>query len=85
MQFSPIIEKKLTARQLEVAKLMVLGYTYYQISSKLRISEMTVKIHIRDIHSKIGAKNRTHAAYILGLKTKISIMAAKIIETSQSL
>lgn len=69
MEFNSSITEKLTKQQIEVAKLLVLGNTYKQISSKLYITRSTVKKYLRDIYNKIDARNNAHAGYILGLKT----------------
>jgi ATP/maltotriose-dependent transcriptional regulator MalT len=51
----------LTKRELELFKLIEQGYTNQDIAEKLVISIPTVKRHISNIYSKLGAKNRTQA------------------------
>ncbi|HKP85469.1 MAG TPA: response regulator transcription factor [Blastocatellia bacterium] len=53
---------ELTARELEVLRLIVLGRSNKQIASQLTIAEGTVKIHINNILSKLGVSDRTQAA-----------------------
>ncbi|MFL6212287.1 MAG: response regulator [Blastocatellia bacterium] len=53
---------ELTARELEVLKLIVQGKSNKIIASDLSISEGTVKIHVNNILSKLGVSDRTHAA-----------------------
>jgi two-component system NarL family response regulator len=52
----------LTARELDVLKLIVRGRSNKEIGSDLSISEATVKTHINSILSKLGVSDRTQAA-----------------------
>jgi DNA-binding NarL/FixJ family response regulator len=52
----------LTARELEVLRLVSRGHTNPQIAERLYLAVGTVKIHIEHIISKLGAKDRTDAA-----------------------
>ncbi len=56
---------ELSDRELEVSSLLIEGYNNKQISSKLFISEGTVKNYISNIYSKIGISDRTKAALFL--------------------
>ncbi len=49
----------LTDRQLQILRLIVMGYSNKDISEKLFISEKTTKAHINSIFKKLNAKNRT--------------------------
>lgn len=51
----------LTERELEVLALLVPGYTNSQIAENLSISPSTVKNHVSNILSKLGASSRTQA------------------------
>jgi DNA-binding NarL/FixJ family response regulator len=53
---------ELTARELEVLRLIVQGKSNKIIAAELTISEGTVKIHVNNILSKLGVSDRTHAA-----------------------
>jgi len=53
---------ELTARELEVLRLIVLGKSNKAIAAALSIAEGTVKIHINNILSKLGVSDRTQAA-----------------------
>ena len=53
---------ELTARELEVLRLIVEGKSNKEIAAKLFIAEGTVKIHINNILSKLGVSDRTQAA-----------------------
>jgi DNA-binding NarL/FixJ family response regulator len=60
----------LTPAEIEVLGLIAAGNSNKQIADKLRITEDTVKGRVRNILSKLGANDRTHAATI-GLKRGI--------------
>jgi len=48
----------LTAREIEIAILLLKGYANKEISMELYISENTLKVHTRHIYQKIGVSNR---------------------------
>jgi two-component system NarL family response regulator len=52
----------LTARELEILKLIVSGKSNKEIGRDLFISEATVKTHINSLLSKLGVSDRTQAA-----------------------
>jgi DNA-binding NarL/FixJ family response regulator len=52
----------LTGRELEVLKGIVAGRSNKEIGNDLSISEATVKTHINNLLSKLGAADRTQAA-----------------------
>jgi DNA-binding NarL/FixJ family response regulator len=52
----------LTARELEVLKLIVAGKSNRDIGTALFISEATVKTHVNSLLSKMGVEDRTQAA-----------------------
>jgi DNA-binding NarL/FixJ family response regulator len=54
----------LTPREVEVLRLVAGGNANKEIGGRLVLSEETVKAHIRNILSKLGAKDRTHAVAI---------------------
>jgi two-component system NarL family response regulator len=53
---------ELTAREHEVLRLIVQGYSNKEIGNQLHISEATVKTHINNLLSKLGVSDRTQAA-----------------------
>lgn len=61
---------QLTARELEVIKLIAQGMPNKEIASTLYISEKTVKNHITNIFRKLNVEDRTQAA-LFALKNKI--------------
>ena len=54
----------LTAAEIRVLRLISAGNANKEIAAKLTLSEETVKKQVRNILSKLGAKDRTHAAMI---------------------
>ena len=54
----------LSAREVEVLQAAALGYSNRDIALHLRITEDTVKGHMRLVMDKLGANNRTHAVAI---------------------
>ncbi len=52
---------ELSDRELAVVRLMVAGKSTQEISAALSIAESTVKYHINNILSKLGASDRTQA------------------------
>lgn len=63
-------DDELTAREIEVLRLIASGNANKVIAAELAITEETVKSHITNILSKLGANDRTHAVTI-GLKRGI--------------
>lgn len=57
-------EEDLTARELDVLRLVRDGFRNKQIADKLAITEATVNFHIRNLVSKLGANDRAHAVTI---------------------
>jgi DNA-binding NarL/FixJ family response regulator len=54
----------LTARELEVLRLIRDGYRNKQIADQLSIAETTVNFHIKNLVDKLQANDRTHAVTI---------------------
>ena len=63
-------DEALTPAEVRVLRLIAAGNANKEIAEQLSISEETVKGQVRNILSKLGAKDRTHAAMI-GLKRGI--------------
>jgi len=63
-------DDELTAREIEVLQLIGGGNANKQIADQLSIGETTVKTHVTNILSKLGASDRAHAVTI-GLKRGI--------------
>lgn len=58
------IAEELTAREVEVLRLMARGQTNKQLAVQLDISEHTVKFHVSSVLAKLGARTRTEAVTI---------------------
>jgi DNA-binding NarL/FixJ family response regulator len=54
----------LTPAEVRVLRLIAHGSANKEIAAQLSLSEETVKGQVRNILSKLGAKDRTHAAMI---------------------
>src|SRR5471030_1370133 len=63
-------DDSLSAREIEVLRLVSGGNANKEIAARLSITEETVKGHIKNILAKLGANDRTHAVTI-GLKRGI--------------
>jgi DNA-binding NarL/FixJ family response regulator len=63
-------DDSLTAAEIEVLRLIAAGQANKQIADRLGITEDTVKGRVKNILSKLGASDRTHAATI-GVKRGI--------------
>lgn len=57
-------EENLTAREVQVLRLIRDGHRNKQIADELRIAETTVNFHIKNLVDKLGANDRTHAVTI---------------------
>jgi DNA-binding NarL/FixJ family response regulator len=64
------MDDALTAAEISVLRLIAAGNGNKQIAARLSIAEETVKSRVKNILSKLGANDRTHAATI-GLKRGI--------------
>src|SRR5579864_502932 len=63
-------EDQLSEREMEVLRLIAAGNANKEIAAQLGLAEDTVKRHVTNILSKLGANDRTHAVTI-GLKRGI--------------
>lgn len=63
-KFNNIGKIKLTDKEMEIIKLVCSGLSNKEISSKLFISEQTVKAHLHRIYQKLGIKNRSQLVLI---------------------
>ena len=57
-------EESLTPKETEVLRLIAAGNANKQIAAQLSITEETVKSRVKNILSKLGANDRTHAVAI---------------------
>lgn len=54
----------LTKREMDVLRGLCAGQTNKEIARDLAVAEVTVKLHVKTLTRKLGARNRTHAAMI---------------------
>jgi DNA-binding NarL/FixJ family response regulator len=59
-----VMRESLTQREREVLSFLVRGVSNKEIARALNLQVVTVKLHVRGICRKLGAKNRTQAALI---------------------
>lgn len=66
MQDQPVAEAlaTLTRRETDVLRGICEGKSNKEIARDLDLQEVTVKLHVKTLSRKLGAKNRTHAAMI---------------------
>lgn len=57
-------DSSLTSREIDVLRLVAAGNANKIVADKLSITEDTVKAHVKNILSKLGANDRTHAVTI---------------------
>lgn len=58
------VVEALTAREMDVLRLLAEGLPNKAIAARLRISDQTVKFHVASIGGKLGAANRTETVRI---------------------
>ena len=51
----------MTAREMEILRLIATGAPNKQIAFRLKISEKTVRNHVSNIFAKLGVSSRSHA------------------------
>lgn len=56
--------QSLTRRETDVLRGLCQGKSNKEIARDLELQEVTVKLHVKTLSRKLGAKNRTHAAMI---------------------
>src|SRR4051812_27207536 len=63
---TPAVEAEdcpLTDRELEILKLVAMGYTNGRIARELWVTEQTVKFHLSNTYRKLDVANRTEASH----------------------
>ena len=54
---------KLSARELEVLRAIVKGFTYQEIATALELSPATIATHVRKVYRKLAVHSRGEATY----------------------
>lgn len=62
--YETALEKELSKRESEVLRGLMTAQSNKEIALDLGLSEVTIKLHVKTLCRKIGAKNRTDAAII---------------------
>jgi DNA-binding NarL/FixJ family response regulator len=57
-----VVVQSLTAREIEILRLLALGRTNGEISRQLKFSVSTIKNHVQQIIAKLDVSDRTQAA-----------------------
>jgi DNA-binding NarL/FixJ family response regulator len=57
-------ENPLTPREISVLQEVAAGFRNHEIGERLSMAEETVKVHVKRILQKLGARDRTHAVVI---------------------
>ncbi len=60
MPYASAEAEQLTARELEVVRLIAMGLETSELAGRLYISEHTVRAHVRNAMGKLGARTRAH-------------------------
>jgi DNA-binding NarL/FixJ family response regulator len=60
----PAGQEELTAREMDVLRLLAEGLTNYHIARRLGLSTRTVEAHLTHIYAKLGVSSRTEAALL---------------------
>jgi DNA-binding NarL/FixJ family response regulator len=63
----------LTAREVEVLRLMARGHRNKQLAALLKISEHTAKFHVSSVMAKLGARTRTEAVTVGVMRGLVAI------------
>jgi DNA-binding NarL/FixJ family response regulator len=56
--------RSLTAREVEILRLVAKGWGNKEIAAALKIAEVTVKLHVSHVLEKLGVRDRTEAATV---------------------
>lgn len=59
-----VTDEMLSAREVEVLRLVAAGSSNKRVAAALQVSEDTVKAHMKHVLAKLGAADRTHAVTI---------------------
>ena len=66
----------LTSREREIVFALAKGFSNKNIGRQLGVSEGTVKVHLHNIYTKLGVKNRTALTVLAFTKFAMRTLAA---------
>jgi DNA-binding CsgD family transcriptional regulator len=72
----------LSERELDVLQCVVNGASNKEVAAELSISQNTVKVHLRNIFTKLGVSSRTEATTAALQQGLVSIPGMEVVETS---
>jgi DNA-binding CsgD family transcriptional regulator len=81
LRVHPLCRQDLTPRERHVLRLVMSGYSNKEIAGEIHVSGNTVKFHLKNVYSKIGANHRAHAVVIgtsMGLSAPGLLPAASL-------
>jgi DNA-binding NarL/FixJ family response regulator len=59
-----VADDELTSRECDVLRLVAIGNANKEVAARMGISEETVKTHMKNVLTKLGARDRTHAVVV---------------------
>ena len=69
----PEYGESLTEREKELLQLVATGVTNREVAQRLSISVNTVKVHLRNVYTKLGAESRTEATMVAAREGWIAV------------
>lgn len=79
LRVHPQCREDLTPREKHVLRLVMSGYSNKEIAGAIHVSGNTVKFHLKNVYSKIGANHRAHA---VAIATSMGFSAPVLLPTS---
>lgn len=73
----------LTAREVEILRLVAAGNSNKIVADRLSISEDTVKSHMKNLMAKLCANDRTHAVFIAMRRGFLAIQESRQMDLSR--
>jgi DNA-binding NarL/FixJ family response regulator len=75
----PPADSPLTARELEILRLIAGGSTNGEIARQLWVTEQTVKFHLSNVYRKLGVSNRTEASHYAHLNGIVATVTPEVV------
>jgi DNA-binding CsgD family transcriptional regulator len=77
--------ESLSERELDVLQCVVNGASNKEVAAELSISQNTVKVHLRNVFTKLGVSSRTEATTAALQQGLVSIPGMELVETTTEL